>query len=154
MTTPMKPLLLLLSVFLLSSYSYSQEVIPEVETVTRDGLVYHQLSTEPLTGTVVSFYENGRLQEIGTYKDGRRDGLVENFYPLPLIRERKPYKELEIEDLWERSDNDGKDGKREGLSETFEGHGNWSEPGLLSSREMWKDGELDVVLKETFVCSL
>ncbi|SVC25054.1 uncharacterized protein METZ01_LOCUS277908, partial [marine metagenome] len=45
----MKPLLLL-SVFLLSSYSYSQEVIPEIETVTRDGLVYHQSSTEPFTG--------------------------------------------------------------------------------------------------------
>ena len=75
----MKKLLTILSLVLLSSYSYSQEAIPEVETVTKNGLIYHQLSTEPLTGTVVSFYENGRLQERGTYKDGKRDGLSEGF---------------------------------------------------------------------------
>ena len=52
---------LILCGLLLSVHSYSQEVIPEVETVTRDGLIYHQSSTEPLTGIVVSFYENGQL---------------------------------------------------------------------------------------------
>ena len=48
----MKRLLTILCLVLLSVHSYSQGVIPEVETVTKDGLIYHQLSTEPLTGTV------------------------------------------------------------------------------------------------------
>ena len=73
-------LLTILCLVLLSVHSYSQEVIPEVETVTRDGLIYHQLSTEPLTGTVVGFYENGRLRTKENYKDGKQDGLYEEFH--------------------------------------------------------------------------
>jgi antitoxin component YwqK of YwqJK toxin-antitoxin module len=76
----MKKLLTILCLVLLSVHSYSQDVIPEVETVTREGLVYHQLSTEPLTGTVVSFYDNGRLQFRTNYKDGKQDGLYERFH--------------------------------------------------------------------------
>ncbi len=71
---------LVLCGLLLSPYSYSQEVIPEVETVIRDGLVYHQLSTEPLTGTVVSFHDDGRLRERENYRDGKLEGPWESFY--------------------------------------------------------------------------
>ena len=70
---------IVLFLILLSVHSYSQDVVPEVETVTRDGLIYHQLSTEPLTGTVVSFHEDGRLQYKTNYKDGELHGLSEGF---------------------------------------------------------------------------
>ena len=59
-------LLTILSLVLLSVPSYSQEVIPEVETVTRDGL-YEE------------FYENGQLRFRLNYIDGKRDGLIEFF---------------------------------------------------------------------------
>ena len=63
-------LLIILCLVLLSSCSQEPEDFNKNETVTRDGLVYHQLSTEPLTGTVVSFYENGRLEGREHFKDG------------------------------------------------------------------------------------
>ena len=77
----MKKIITILCLVLLSVHSYSQGVIsiPVNQTVTRNGLVYHQLSTEPLTGTVVSFHEDGRLQYRGNFKDGKRDGLLEWF---------------------------------------------------------------------------
>ena len=75
----MKRLLTILCLVLLSSYSYSQEVIPEVETVTKDGLVYHQSSTEPFTGIVEDFHENGQLEVRKNFTDGKQDGLWEFF---------------------------------------------------------------------------
>ena len=77
----MKKLLTILCLVLLSSYSYSQEVVPEVETVIREGLVYHQSPTEPFTGIVETFYRKGKskLHYRENYKDGKREGLWENF---------------------------------------------------------------------------
>jgi antitoxin component YwqK of YwqJK toxin-antitoxin module len=59
-------LLTILSLVLLSVHSYSQEVIPEVETVTRGGL-YEE------------FYEKGQLRFRLNYIDGKQDGLIEFF---------------------------------------------------------------------------
>ena len=42
MTTPMKKLLTILGVFLLSSYSYSQEVIPEVKTEELTEIIFKE----------------------------------------------------------------------------------------------------------------
>ena len=75
----MKRLLTILCLVLLSSYSYSQEVIPEVETVTKDGLVYHQSSTEPFTGIVEWFHDNHRVGSRKNYIDGELNGLWEWF---------------------------------------------------------------------------
>ena len=88
----MKKLLAILYLVLLSVHSYSQGVIPGVETVTRDGLVYHQLSTEPLTGTVVSFYDNGQLLSRGNWIDGVLEGLVEFFDEDGNLIETKTYR--------------------------------------------------------------
>ena len=98
---------LVLCGLVLSPYSYSQEVIPEVDTVTRDGLIYHQLSTEPLTGAVVSFYDDGRLESRGTYIDGKREGLWEDFYEHGQLERRGNFKDGEHEGLWESFDEDG-----------------------------------------------
>ena len=42
MTTPMKKLLTILGVFFLSSYSYSQEVIPEVKTEELTEIIFKE----------------------------------------------------------------------------------------------------------------
>ena len=70
---------LILCGLLLSVHSYSQEVIPEVETVTRDGLIYHQDTNKPVTGIVEEFHENGQLMGRGNFIDGKREGLFEYF---------------------------------------------------------------------------
>jgi antitoxin component YwqK of YwqJK toxin-antitoxin module len=81
----MKKLLTILCLVFLSSCSQEPEVVQEPEVITgpflfRDGVTYHQDTNEPITGTVVSFYDNGQLRWRENYKDGNRDGLSERFY--------------------------------------------------------------------------
>ena len=73
-------LLTILCLVLLSVHSYSQGFISEVETVTRDGLIYHQSSTEPFTGVIQGFYANGELEGRVTLVNGKTEGLWESFY--------------------------------------------------------------------------
>jgi antitoxin component YwqK of YwqJK toxin-antitoxin module len=49
------------------------------ETVTRDGLIYHQDTNKPVTGIVEEFHENGQLMGRGNFIDGKREGLFEYF---------------------------------------------------------------------------
>jgi antitoxin component YwqK of YwqJK toxin-antitoxin module len=128
----MKRLLTTLCLVLLSIHSYSQGVIPEVETVTRDGLVYHQLSIEPLTGTVVSFHDNHRVGSRKNYRDGELDGLTELFHNNGQLWVRQNYKDGELNGLWEWFDRNGqlssrtnyRDGLQDGLREEFSVNGN------------------------------
>jgi len=116
----MKQLLTILCLVLLSSYSYSQEVIPEVETVIREGLVHHRSPTEPFTGIVETFHRRGkgRIKYRETYKDGKLEGLWEKFYENGQLRSRQNYK----------------NGKLDGLSEWFYTNGR-------GSRRCYKDDE-------------
>ena len=116
----MKKLLTIFCLIFLSSYSYSQEVIPDFETVTREGLVYHKSPTEPFTGIVETFYRKGKgkLHHRENYKDGKREGLWEEFYRKGQLSRRENYK----------------DGKREGLQEVFYRNGQ-------GSRRCYKDDE-------------
>ena len=97
----MKKLLTILCLVLLSSYSYSEEVVPEVETISQGGLVYHQSSTEPFTGVVELFYENGQLKERENYKDGKLNGLWEEYYDNGQLLQRGNMKDNLQEGLWE-----------------------------------------------------
>ena len=99
----MKKLLTILCLVLLSSYSYSQEVIPEIKTVTREGLVYHQSSTKPFTGVVETFHPQTSSRVRETYKDGELNGLWEEFWYTGQLRNRGNHKS----------------GKKEGLQETI-----------------------------------
>ena len=98
----------------------SQEVISEVETVERDGLLYHQDTNKPVTGVVEEFYYNGQLQVRTNFIDGERDGFWEIFYKTGQLSSRGSYK----------------DGKENGLREYFDIDGN------LASTETYKNGEL------------
>ncbi len=84
----MKPLLLILSVFLLSSYSYSQEVFTGPFLI-RDGIYYHQDTNELVTGIVEKFHENGQLSRRTNYKDGKLDGTYEWFYENGQLKSKK-----------------------------------------------------------------
>ena len=102
----MKKLLTTLFTGLLGSRS-PPEVIPEVEIVARDGLVYHQSSTEPLTGTVEEFHENGQLMIRENFIDGKQTGLHEYFHKNGQLRWRGNYKDRRQDGLWEWFDEDG-----------------------------------------------
>ena len=128
----MKRLLTILCLVLLSSYSYSQEVIPEVETVTKDGLVYHQSSTEPFTGIVEWFHGNHRVGSRKNYIDGELDGLTELFHDNGQLWVRQNYIDGELNGLWEWFDRNGQLSSRtnyiygvhDGLREEFSVNGN------------------------------
>ena len=117
----MKKLLTILCLVLLSSYSYSKEVIPEGETGSSKG--------PPKAGTVTKkgpvgeinrfdsskgpqrvyksvresgyykkrpyekFYENGQLEQRGNYKNGKMDGLREYFDKNGNLTGTKEYKD-------------------------------------------------------------
>ena len=125
-------LLTILCLVLLSSYSYSQEVIPEVETVTKDGLVYHQSSTEPFNGIVEWFHDNHRVGSRKNYIDGELDGLTELFHDNGQLWVRQNYIDGELNGLLEWFDRNGQlssrtkyiYGELDGLREEFSGNGN------------------------------
>ena len=115
----MKQLLTILGLVLLSSYSYSKEVLLD-QLVERDGMYYEVNSTTPFTGSVEDYYDNGQLEYKENYKNGILDGLYEDFYENGQLDERGNYK----------------DGKENGLWEKY------YENGELEDRENWKDGEI------------
>ena len=127
----MKKFLSILCLVLLDSYSYSQEVIPEVETVTKGDLVYHQSSTEPFTGIVEWYHENYRVGSRKNYIDGKLNGLTELFYDNGQIWVRQNYLDGELNGLSEWFDRNGqlssrtnyRNGKQDGLREEFSVNG-------------------------------
>ena len=79
-------ILTILCLVLLSSYSYSQEVV---------------------TGTVETYYENGQLSIRGNYIDGERDGLWEWFRENGQLWVKANYTDGEQDGLSELFDEDG-----------------------------------------------
>ena len=115
----MRQLLFIFCLVLLVSCSNE---VPSDKLVYRNGLIYEINSTIPFTGSFVGYHDNGQISSKGNFKDGKRDGLVEEFY-LPSGR------------LWNRKNY--KDGKRDGLQEIY------YDNGKLWVRENHKDGKLD-----------
>ena len=97
MATPIKPLLLFLSSFVLSSCS---QEIPEGKVLIREGIRYHQDTNEPITGTDVSYHNNGQLRQKGNLIAGKKEGLWEVFYENGQLKWRENYKAGKKEGLW------------------------------------------------------
>jgi len=70
-----KTLIILSLIFLVSC---SNEV-PIDKLVERNGITYEVNSNTPFTGSSVSYFENGELQYRRNFKDGKQDGLFEDF---------------------------------------------------------------------------
>ena len=90
----MKQLLTVLCLVLLSSCSQESEVVTG-PFVFKDGIRYDQKTSEPVTGIVEKFYDNGQLEEKGNYKDGERDGLTESYHENGQLSSRENYKDNE-----------------------------------------------------------
>ena len=85
----------------------SQKVFTKDQTVTRDGLIYHQDTNELVTGIVEEIRDNGQLRIRNNFKDGKRDGLWEWFHRNDQLWVRGNYKDGEQDGLWEFFDEDG-----------------------------------------------
>ena len=98
----------------------------------------------PSTGQVMDTYPSGALYRQGTYLNGHKEGLWEEFYEngRPAYKER--WKAGKPHGLWEWFHENGQlwgkrmyqNGKEHGLLEWFDGQGN------LEEAEVYKDGEL------------
>jgi antitoxin component YwqK of YwqJK toxin-antitoxin module len=137
-------LLTILYLVLLSIHSYSQEVIPEAETVARNSLMYHQDTNGLVTGTIEGFHENGQLEFRRDYKDGEQVGLYEIFHENGQLEFRSNYIDGELDGLYEYFHENGQlnvrgnyiDGIPDGLFEEFDENGN------LTKTETWENGEV------------
>ena len=89
----------------------SQKVFTKDQTVLRDGLIYHKDTNELVTGIVEEVRDNGQLERIVNYIDGKKDGLYESFHENGQLRFRSNYRE------------NHKDGKLDGLWEEFDRNG-------------------------------
>ena len=89
----MKQLSILLFCVLLTSCARE---ISSDKLVERDGIFYEINSTEPYSGSVYTEYENlgrGQLKIKGSYKDGEKDGLWEEYYENGQLEIKSSYKD-------------------------------------------------------------
>ena len=105
----MKKLLTTLCLVLL--VSCSEPEVLDGPFLMRDGITFDQKTNKPITGKTEIFHENGRLESRSNYKDGKLDGLHEEFYVELLEEFYKNGERKKIENY--------KDGKKDGLNETF-----------------------------------
>jgi len=145
----MKKLLTILCLVLLSSYSYSKEVIPggetgsrkgppKVDAVTKKGPVGEMNRFDSSKGPqrvyksvresgyykkrpYEKFYENGQLKQRGNLINKEPDGLWEWFHKNGQLELRRTYNNGEIDGLWE----------------------GYYENGQLQLRGNYKNGKLD-----------
>ena len=63
--------------FILISFSFSQEAINYVTTLIKKGQLFYTKDTnKPYSGQVFSLYEDGEKKSEGTIKEGKWDGLI------------------------------------------------------------------------------
>ena len=149
----MKVLFLIISIFFISSPSWSETVTID-ELKEKNGFYYKKFNSfYPLdflyrfTGMVETYYENGNLRNKVNYKDGEPKGLIEWYYENGQLEKKGNYKEgLREDGLWEfyykngqlSSKGNWKDNNPDGLWEEY--HRN----GQLSYKYNYKDGKKDV----------
>ena len=102
----MKKLLTIFCLVLLSSYSYSEEV-SEDQLVEREGVYYKKFSTTPFTGTAIDYYENGQLELIVNFKDGKQDGPYGSYKENGHLEYRGNYKNGKMDGLQEMRNEKG-----------------------------------------------
>ena len=82
----MKVLFLIISIFFISSPSWSETVTID-DLKEKNGFYYKKFNIfspldflHPFTEKVESYYENGNLRVKGNFKDGKENGLWEYYY--------------------------------------------------------------------------
>ena len=103
----MNKLPVLLCIFLLSACAPSE--VPSYKLVDRNGIKYEINSQIPFTGVSTDYYENGRLKEKYTYKDGEQNGLNEGYHENGQLLWKGTFKDGELNGLWEAYRENGQE---------------------------------------------
>ena len=138
-----KLLLITLPLLLIVGCSSSPEPINyETTLIEREGVFYTNDTNKPYSGKVFSLYDDGKIKNEGTLKDGKKDGLNTNWYENGQKRFELTYKDgihngiltWWYENGQKESEGTYKDDKLEGLST------NWYENGQKWYELTNKDG--------------
>ena len=85
----------------------SPKEIPNERVVHRNGLAYVGDDDTPITGFIIKYYENGKIEERASFLDGHRNGLSQWFRPDGKLWMQATYK----------------NGKKNGIREVFRASG-------------------------------
>ena len=94
----MKHLILILSLFLVA---FEQVPIDASALIEKNGIYYEADPLKTFTGTLVHYYEDGRVKERAGYQDGTREGLRETFHKNGQLFEKENYKGGELNGLFQ-----------------------------------------------------
>ncbi len=89
----MNKIIIILSLVLLGSYSYSEETPSDQLQMHIDGLYCEVNSTTLFTGVVADYYDNGQLKQTGNWKDNKSEGLWEYYHSNGQLNGRVKYKD-------------------------------------------------------------
>ena len=144
-----KLLCVLLTLFVIQGYS--QRRVPVDELITKGWYEDGQLKFEGALFNGVGFdvYEDGQLKLEANYKDGKNDGLYQEWYENGQLKFEINSKDGKFDGIvksWYEngqlaSEVNHKDGQRDGLYQE------WYENGQLASEGNYKDGEKDGLWK-------
>jgi hypothetical protein len=102
----MKYSILILSLLVLTACSHPE--IPFDDLVEKNGVPHQVDSGKPFTGIAVTFHENGQIKSKTTYKDGKREGLIEWFWENGQLGQTGNLKNGKKEGLFEMFDHNGR----------------------------------------------
>jgi antitoxin component YwqK of YwqJK toxin-antitoxin module len=121
-------------------YSEGKEIAQQVRD--RDGTIIKAIGTVP-DGIVREYFESGKLKEVSSYKNNKREGTSKWYYENGVLRAERPYKDDKLNGIVKWHYTTGSlgtefnytDGKLEGLTRLY-----W-ENGNLKAEDYYKDGK-------------
>ena len=100
----------ILAIYLLAGISYSQSLLIRSSLPIRDGVALDPDNGRPLSGSVVDYYDNGRIMVKGRFSGGYASGYWSYFYMNGQLKSRGRYFRAEDQKLSGMIEN-GKVGK-------------------------------------------
>ncbi|MDB9813613.1 hypothetical protein OAC45_04025 [Gammaproteobacteria bacterium] len=111
--------------------------VPSDQLVKRGGLTYEINSQTRFNGASVSYFESGQLKMKSSYKNGCLDGLHEAYYENGQLKEKRTYQDILDIPMFCSNDLDLEYGFYDGL------HVSYYSNGQLKSKHNYKDGKED-----------
>ena len=153
---------------LLASQLYPQSKIDINNLIERDSLLYAPNDNKPYTGSVFSFYENGKeelngrfrngikngkwkwwnddggIDSTGNYKNGIMHGRWQFYFSNPLMSLLEKNFQGNMNGMGQYKDGNGTDRGNTGIPRHGR-HGKWTfwyESGVLKEKQNWKNGKV------------
>ena len=153
----MKYLILILPLFLVA---FEQAPIDANKLIEKNGIYYEADNLDTFTGTLVHYYEGGRVKERAGYQNGTREGLRETFHENGQLFEKENYKDGELSGLFQGFYDNGqlwwqgqaKNNLRNGALQAFYANGQLKYQGQHrdnSQEGVWQYFDEDGNLSET-----